>query len=80
MEGTVTISLKDYEELREDVDYYRELAFECIRLLEEIEEFLNVEKIESELLKRVTDVLDNYRYAYNFRYYSDRLISDLRRG
>lgn len=60
MEGTVTISLKDYEELREDVDYYRDLAFEYIRLLEEIEEFLNVEKIESELLKRVTDVLDNW--------------------
>ena len=60
MEGTVTISLKDYEELREDVDYYRDLAFEYIRLLKEIEEFLNVEKIESELLKRVTDVLDNW--------------------
>lgn len=60
MEGTVTISLKDYEELREDVDYYRDLAFEYIRLLEEIEEFLNIEKIESELLKRVTDVLDNW--------------------
>lgn len=60
MEGTVTLSLKDYEELREDVDYYRDLAFEYIRLLEEIEEFLKVEKIESELLKRVTDVLDNW--------------------
>lgn len=60
MEGTVIISLKDYEELREDVDYYRDLVFEYIRLLEEIEEFLNVEKIESELLKRVTDVLDNW--------------------
>lgn len=63
MEGTVTISLKDFEELKKEAgkrDYYFDLAFKQVELLEKIEEFLKVEEINSELLEEISEALDNW--------------------
>ena len=63
MEGTVTISLKDYESLREmeaERNYYSKSACRQIVLLEKIEEFLKVEEIETELINEISECLDEW--------------------
>ncbi len=63
MEGTVTISLKDYDELREmkvDKNYYIKKAVKLVELLEKVEEFLKVEEIDTELISEITEVLEEW--------------------
>lgn len=64
MEGTVTISLKDYEEFIKEVkekrDYYFNLAFKQVELLEKVEEFLKVEEIETELVDEISEALEDW--------------------
>lgn len=63
MEGTVTISLKDYEKLRNEAgerDYYFDLAARQVELLEKTEEVLEVEEIETELLAEISETLNNW--------------------
>lgn len=63
MEGTVTISLKDYEDLKKETgkkDYYLDLAASHIELLEKVEELLKVEGLEPELLGEITVALDEW--------------------
>lgn len=63
MEGTVTISLKDYEELKASKDLEEKIikkSTKAIELLEKIEEFLKVEEIETELLNEISLELDDW--------------------
>lgn len=63
MEGTVTISLKDYEELKksfEDGLQWASLAEYYLRLLERIEEVLVIENIENELIAEVKEAINNW--------------------
>lgn len=67
MEGTVTISLKNYEilreilrEMEEERDSYSKTAFKQIVLLEKIEEFLKLEEIETELINEISEILDKW--------------------
>jgi membrane protease subunit (stomatin/prohibitin family) len=63
MEGTVTISLKDYDELREmkvDKNYYIKKAVKLVEILEKVEEFLKVEEIDTELISEITEVLEEW--------------------
>ncbi len=63
MEGTVTISLKDYEELKEITeikDKYIKLAVGYVELFEEIESFLRGEKIAPGLVEKINEVLNEW--------------------
>lgn len=63
MEGTVTISLKDFLELME-VDEarqsYLKTAIKQVELLEKIEDFLQGEKIATGLTEEINLVLSNW--------------------
>ena len=66
MEGTVTISLKDYEKLKgeaEKSDHYLELAARNVELLEKIAEILHSEKIAEGLGKEIDKELEKW-YGY----------------
>jgi small nuclear ribonucleoprotein (snRNP)-like protein len=66
VEGTVTISLKDYEKLKgeaEKSDHYLELAARNVELLEKIAEFLHGEKIAEGLGKEIDKELEKW-YGY----------------
>lgn len=61
MEGTVTMKLEDFLKLKEkaaEKDYYTELTFEQIKLIEKVEEFLKVEEIETELIGEISEALE----------------------
>ena len=63
MEGTVTISLKNYEELLEmkaEKNYYHKKAVKLVETLEKVEEFLKVEEIDTELIEEISEVLDEW--------------------
>lgn len=67
MEGTVTISLEDFEELKhkaeeqEKIDnYYLKLAIKQVELLEKIEDFFQGEKIATGLAEEINLVLSNW--------------------
>lgn len=63
MEGTVTISLKDYEELSEikaENNYYLKKAVKLVEILEKVEEFLKVEEIETELIGEIAGYLEEW--------------------
>lgn len=63
MEGTVTISLKDYDKLREmeaEKNYYLKTASKHMELFEKVEEFLKVEEIETELTNEISEALDDW--------------------
>jgi NTP pyrophosphatase (non-canonical NTP hydrolase) len=67
MEGTVTISLKDYEELKRKAkehdnndSRFLRLAVEYIELFEKIEKFLKIEEIETELIEEIGEVLSEW--------------------
>lgn len=63
MEGTATISLKDYESFREveaERNYYIKKAVKLVELLEKVEEFLKVEEMDTELKDEITEVLEEW--------------------
>ncbi|MEY8416708.1 hypothetical protein AAK964_10435 [Tissierella praeacuta] len=63
MEGTVTISLKNYESLREveaKKNYYIKISLKLAVLLEKIEEFLKLEEIDTELLSEISNLLNEW--------------------
>ena len=54
MEGTVTISLKEYK------SHYFVAAVKQVELLEKVEEVLKVEGIETELLTEISEALEDW--------------------
>lgn len=63
MEGTVTISIKNYDELRvmkAEKNYYIKKAVKLVELLEKVEEFLKVEEMDTELISEITEVLEEW--------------------
>lgn len=66
MEGTVTISLQDYQALKSEVDrsnYYFEMAIKHIELFEEVEKFLEIKygcMDHQKLLTKTQEVLSQW--------------------
>lgn len=63
MGGTVIIKLKDYEELKAMAEVGQSLmkkSRKAIELLEKVEDFLKVEKIETELIGEISEELDKW--------------------
>lgn len=63
MEGKVTISLKDYEVLKEQAEIkerYLNTAISQVTVLEKVEQFLKTGNRAPGLLKEVTNILDNW--------------------
>lgn len=63
MEGTVTISLADYENLKERAeksDYYFNMAAEHIELLDRISEALTIEDIDNALVIDISKALSKW--------------------
>ena len=60
VEGTVTLSVKDFLELKKDAEYYSRTLYEFIPLFEEIEEFLKVEEFKTDLTEKIGKILDEW--------------------
>lgn len=64
MEGTVTISLKAFEELKKETgkrDYYFDLAVGQVELLEKVFEYMtDLVDVDGEIIDEIADALENW--------------------
>ena len=64
VEGTVTISLKAFEELKKEAgkrDYYFDLAVGQVELLEKVFEYMtDLVDVDGEIIDEIVDALENW--------------------